>query len=259
VVTESFSEWVLAGDFPSGRPDWQQAGATIAADIEPHEQRKLRLLNGAHSLLAYAGLNRGLATIYDAAHHDECRTWVDRWWAEAALEMLVSPAEIRNYCAQLAQRWENRRMEHRLVQIAADGSQKLPARVVPVVRLHRASGALPLASIAILGAWVKVRRWPPTPRWLSWRRSWMGRLASSPARSLTFLIPVRGVRPGLATMPRWSTRWPTRWFAKARCDERAGRWRVPFPCADDLGIIGDFARRHVSLGRGAGRGASIGD
>ena len=55
MVTEPFSEWVLSGAFPAGRPRWEDAGATFTDDIAPFEQRKLWLLNGGHSLLAYAG------------------------------------------------------------------------------------------------------------------------------------------------------------------------------------------------------------
>ena len=65
VVSEPFHEWVLSGAFPAGRPRWQDAGATFTDDITPYEHRKLWLLNGAHSLLAYAGSIRG--------HHDRGR------------------------------------------------------------------------------------------------------------------------------------------------------------------------------------------
>ena len=66
MVTEPFTEWVLAGDFPAGRPAWDAAGARFVADITPYEQRKLWLLNGGHSLLAYLGSARGHATIAEA-------------------------------------------------------------------------------------------------------------------------------------------------------------------------------------------------
>jgi len=56
VVTEPFASWVISGDFPAGRPQWEQAGALFVDDIEPYERRKLWLLNGAHSILAYLGL-----------------------------------------------------------------------------------------------------------------------------------------------------------------------------------------------------------
>ena len=59
MVAEPFRNWVLSGDFPAGRPHWEDAGAVFVDEIEPYENRKLWLLNGAHSLLAYAGQLRG--------------------------------------------------------------------------------------------------------------------------------------------------------------------------------------------------------
>ena len=78
VVTEPFSEWVLSGAFAAGRPRWEDAGATFTDDVEPFEQRKLWLLNGGHSLLAYAGSIRGHATVAEAAADDTCRAWLER-------------------------------------------------------------------------------------------------------------------------------------------------------------------------------------
>ena len=48
VPSEPFSEWVVSGGFPAGRPRWEEAGATMVADVEPFERRKLSLLNGSH-------------------------------------------------------------------------------------------------------------------------------------------------------------------------------------------------------------------
>ena len=83
-VTEPFREWVLSGTFPAGRPRWEEAGATFADDIVPFEHRKLWLLNGAHSLLAYAGAVRGHETVADAVADDEVPRWLEQWWTEAS-------------------------------------------------------------------------------------------------------------------------------------------------------------------------------
>ena len=94
VATEPFSEWVLSGAFPAGRPGWDGAGATITDDIEPYEHRKLWLLNGAHSLLAYAGSARGHQTVAEAVADDTCRAWMQQWWTEAARHLDLPAAEI---------------------------------------------------------------------------------------------------------------------------------------------------------------------
>lgn len=83
VVTETFAEWVLEDRFPAGRPAWDQAGARFVTDVAPHEERKLWLLNGSHSLLAYAGGLLGHRTVAEAIHDPLCRAWVEQWCDEA--------------------------------------------------------------------------------------------------------------------------------------------------------------------------------
>src|SRR5918997_4696716 len=73
VPTEPYAEWVIAGRFPAGRPGWEDGGARLVEDVVPYEQRKLWLLNGSHSLLAYAGSIRGHSTIDEAIADPQCR------------------------------------------------------------------------------------------------------------------------------------------------------------------------------------------
>jgi fructuronate reductase len=153
VVTEPFTEWVLAGVFPGGRPRWEDAGATFTADVTPYEQRKLWLLNGAHSLLAYAGSIRGHTTVAQALADDTCTAWLREWWSEAAPHLTLPAQDVVVYQAALLDRFANPRMRHRLDQIAADGSQKIPVRILPVVRLERAAGRVPTGACRILAAW----------------------------------------------------------------------------------------------------------
>lgn len=154
VVTEPFSEWVLSGSFPAGRPDWEQAGAVFTDDVAPFEQRKLWLLNGGHCLLAYAGSLRGHDTVADAVADETCRGWLEQWWQEASAHLSMSAAEVSAYQASLLTRFANHRLRYPLAQIAGDGSQKLPIRVVPVVHAERALGRVPIGSLRILAAWL---------------------------------------------------------------------------------------------------------
>lgn len=154
VVTEPFSEWVLSGSFPAGRPRWEDAGARITDDVEPYEQRKLWLLNGAHSLLAYAGSVRGHATVSDAMADPDCRRWVEQWWADASRYLPQPDRELAGYRAALRERFDNPRIRHQLSQIAADGSQKLPVRILPALRRARTEGRVPCAATLVLAAWV---------------------------------------------------------------------------------------------------------
>lgn len=154
VPTEPFSEWVVAGRFPQGRPAWEAAGAKVVDDVVPFEERKLWLLNGSHSLLAYAATIRGHETVGDAIADPVSRAWVEEWWDEAARHLSLPDAEVAAYRAALLARFENPRIRHALAQIAADGSQKIPVRIVPVLRAELAAGRVPVGATRVVAAWV---------------------------------------------------------------------------------------------------------
>jgi fructuronate reductase len=154
VPTEPYAEWVISGRFPAGRPAWEGAGARLVEDITPYEQRKLWLLNASHSLLAYAGSIRGHDTIDEAIADPQCRSWVDALW-DAACRHLTLPADtLADYRAALLQRFANPRVRDQLSRIAADGSQKLPVRIVPPLRAERAEGRMPLGGATAIAAWI---------------------------------------------------------------------------------------------------------
>lgn len=151
VPTEDFAEWVIAGDFPAGRPAWDLAGATICADVEPFEQRKLWMLNGSHSLLAYAGPILGHESVFEAINDERLATWVKQWWQVAGPYLSVP---FESYILALQERFKNPAIRHLLAQIAHDGSQKIPVRILPVLSKERAKGNLPDGAIRPLAAWV---------------------------------------------------------------------------------------------------------
>lgn len=154
VVTEPFAEWVLSGSFPAGRPAWDAAGARFVDDVHPYETRKLLLLNGGHSLLAYAGSARGHDTIAAAVADPVCRGWLEQWWDEASRYVPLPVTDVAAYRAALLERFANPRIRHTLAQIAADGSQKVPIRMLPVLRSERATGRMPAGAVRILAAWI---------------------------------------------------------------------------------------------------------
>lgn len=154
VVTEPFSEWVLSGDFPAGRPPWEEAGARLTTDIAIFERRKLWMLNGAHSLLAYVASIRGHGTVSSGIEDEVCRQWVEEWWDEAERHLELASSELLGYRAALLDRFANPAIAHRLSQIAMDGTQKLPIRIVPVVVRERTAGRVPEAGAMALAAWI---------------------------------------------------------------------------------------------------------
>jgi fructuronate reductase len=154
VPTEPFSEWVLAGSFPGGRPDWESAGATVVDDVRPFETRKLWLLNGSHSLMAYAASLLGHETVADAIADPVVRSWVEEWWDAAAPHLDLPAADVAAYRDALLERYRNPEIRHLLAQIAADGSQKVPIRAVPVIRAELDAGRVPPGATRIVAAWI---------------------------------------------------------------------------------------------------------
>ncbi|MCT9619839.1 mannitol dehydrogenase family protein [Curtobacterium sp. C2H10] len=165
VVTEPFAEWVLEDGFAGiDRPAWETAGVRIVDDVTPYEQRKLWLLNGSHSLLAYLGLQLGHETVAAAMGDPVCRAAVEQLWDEAAVELPLPAAEVAAARDALVDRFANPRIRHTLRQIAAGGSEKLPVRVVDVLR-HRldrdpSAGIGPGAATAIAAWWLHLTEQP---------------------------------------------------------------------------------------------------
>lgn len=196
VVTEPFAEWVIEGEFAAGRPRWQDAGATFTSDVAPFEQRKLSLLNGAHSMLAYAGSIRGHVSVADAMGDPTCVAWLHQWWEAASRHLSLPAADNAVYQAALTERFANPAMCHRLDQIAWDGSQKLPIRVLPTLRAERAAGRLPCGVTRPVAAWVCHLRGSGA-KVSDARAGEFVELASGPLPAAVYLV-LKGLDPDLA-------------------------------------------------------------
>ena len=154
VVTDPFSEWVLCGDFPGGRPNWHRVGARLVDDIVPFEQRKLWLLNAGHSLLAYRGLLRGHATIAEAMLDEDCHSELETLWRDTCPILPFEEKEMEAALGALRERFSNARIQHRLLQIATDGSAKLIPRIINPIRCRLAAGrSVGAAHSGVIAAW----------------------------------------------------------------------------------------------------------
>jgi fructuronate reductase len=154
VVTEPFRQWVIEDRFAGPRPAWERAGAQLVGDTASFEQLKLRVLNGSHSMLAYLGLLAGARTVEEAVRDDAIAGAVRRLVDEDVAPTLPTELDLPGYVEALDERFANPRMRHRLEQIAVDGSQKLPARLLPVARERLAAGAEPCWVALAVAAWV---------------------------------------------------------------------------------------------------------
>jgi fructuronate reductase len=156
VQRERFVQWVLEEvDFPA-QPDWRSVGITVSRDVTAYESAKLRLLNGAHSSLAYLGLLGGLETVAEAIAQPILRTFLERLMGEDIEPTLAMPmpGALGAYRRSILRRFENPAMRHQLAQIAWDGSQKLPIRILGTVADALRVGH-PLARLMLpIAAWM---------------------------------------------------------------------------------------------------------
>lgn len=143
IQREAFSQWVVEDRFCNGRPDFAAVGVTLTGDVAAFDRAKLRLLNGPHSSLAYLGLLAGHETVADAMADPVFARFLNRLMREDILPTLTPPAgfDLNAYIDAILHRFANPGIRHRLAQIAWDGSQKLPFRLLGTVADRLKDGA----------------------------------------------------------------------------------------------------------------------
>lgn len=157
VATEPYMQWVIEDCFPTGRPSWEAGGALLVADVAPFEQAKLRLLNGAHSAMAYLSMLAGYEFISDAIAEPHLRRLIETMMTDEIAPTLSVPPDfdLNDYRKSLLARFANPALKHRCAQIAMDGSQKLPPRLLAPMRERLAAGQ-PIRRMALaMAAWMR--------------------------------------------------------------------------------------------------------
>jgi fructuronate reductase len=161
VQREAFVQWVLERGPRGAMPDWESVGVTLTSDVGSYERAKLRLLNGAHSTLAYTGLLAGYRTVAEAMGDGAIRATLEGLMMDDILPTLKAPPDLDlpAYVRAVLRRFRNPNMHHALAQIAMDGTQKLPIRILGTVRDALAAGR-PIDRLCVpLAAWMRfVRR-----------------------------------------------------------------------------------------------------
>lgn len=157
IVTEPFRQWVIEENFCAGRPNFESVGVEMVADVTPFEHMKLRMLNGSHSFVAYAGLLKGHEFVAEAIADHELRTHVLNMMSDEIMPTLDLPDsfDLHAYRDELIERFENPGMAHRLTQIAMDGSQKLPQRLLNTIRDRMATNQPFGHLIKAVAVWIK--------------------------------------------------------------------------------------------------------
>jgi fructuronate reductase len=142
VPCEPFRQWVIEDRFPTGRPAWEKVGAQLVDDVMPFELAKLRMLNGTHSTLAYLSMLAGFATIDEAIAHAPLKRLIHAMMThEIAPTLDVPPSfDVLAYRDALLARYANAALKHRTAQIAMDGSQKIPPRLLATIEARLNAG-----------------------------------------------------------------------------------------------------------------------
>lgn len=157
IACEPFTQWVIEDRFAAARPAWERAGAELVGDVAPFEEMKLRLLNGSHSALAYLGYLAGFEHVFEVVREPAFLRFATRLMHEDSAPTLALPAgvDLPGYQARLLDRFANPALKHRCWQIAMDGSQKLPQRLLNTARARLAAGQ-PCDHVALaVAAWMR--------------------------------------------------------------------------------------------------------
>ncbi|KKB77066.1 dioxygenase [Devosia limi DSM 17137] len=156
IMTEPFTQWVIEDNFPQGRPPFETVGAQLVEDVEPFERIKLRMLNGAHSTLAYLGYLAGHEYVSDAMGDPAFAKLIHDMQTLEIMPTLDMPGvDLAAYRDQLLERFRNPALKHRTWQIAMDGSQKLPQRLLGTIRDRLAADA-PFERLALgVAGWMR--------------------------------------------------------------------------------------------------------
>lgn len=156
ISCEPFIQWVVEDNFVAGRPDWEAAGVQMTDDVLPWEQMKLRMLNGSHSFLAWLGYLAGHEHVSDCMQDPVFRSAAYRLMLdEQAPTLSITGIDLTAYADSLIERFSNPSLKHRTWQIAMDGSQKLPQRMLDGIRIHLARGSQwPLLALGVAG-WMR--------------------------------------------------------------------------------------------------------
>ncbi|MCW0046662.1 hypothetical protein OIU13_08965 [Brevundimonas sp. BT-123] len=156
VKAEPFTQWVIEDWFAGERPDFASLGVQLTDAVEPWEEAKLRLLNGAHSAIAYLGAVSGYKYVHEAVAAPAFRAYIEALWDEAETTLNPPPGlDIPSYREALMARFSNATLMHRTRQIAMDGSQKLPQRLLAGAAERLAAGqGIPAMALGV-AAWMK--------------------------------------------------------------------------------------------------------
>ncbi len=153
VTTERHRSWVMTEE--ESLPPFAEVGVDIVDDIVPFEQRKLWLLNGPHSALAYCGILAGCTTIAEATSHPVVSAFV-RGLVDDVLDVADLPTNLQpqSFATEALARFGNPSLGHTCAKVGADGSRKLPQRFGSIVIARKRAGLENTRFATVAALWV---------------------------------------------------------------------------------------------------------
>lgn len=156
VSGESFIQWVIEDDFASGRPEWERVGVEMVDSVAPYEEAKIRILNGSHSCIAWAGTLAGMRFIHEGARTPDIRRLAYAYITDDVIPCLnlpgaPSPVDLPSYRDVVLERFGNEAVRDTNQRVAMDAFSKIPGFIAPTVRERLAAGQS-IASVAVLPA-----------------------------------------------------------------------------------------------------------
>ncbi|MBL0124477.1 MAG: mannitol dehydrogenase family protein [Betaproteobacteria bacterium] len=152
VMAESYIQWVIEDDFCNGRPAWEKVGVQMVASVAPYEEAKIRILNGSHSCIGWAGTLAGYGFIHEGARDDRIRRFAHEYITADVIPCLrPSPIDLETYRDLVLERFGNAALADTNQRVAMDSFSKLPGFIVPTIR-ERLARNESIAAIAMLPA-----------------------------------------------------------------------------------------------------------
>ena len=157
VPAEPFTQWIVADEFPTGRPELERVDVQFVDDVGPYELMKLRLLNASHQALAYFGAPLGYTLVDETTRDERIHTYLERYMADEAAPTLgdLPGIDLPAYMATLLERFGNPHMRDTLVRLATDGSNRMPTFTLPAIRSNLDAGRPVTLGAAMVAAWAE--------------------------------------------------------------------------------------------------------
>jgi len=157
VTAEPFKQWVIEDHFVQGRPHWEKAGAQMTSDVLPYEKMKLRLLNASHQALCYFAYLAGYRLVHEAAQDPLFQAFLLGYMDDEATPTLapVPGVDLNGYKRTLIERFCNPQVRDTIARLCAQGSDRIPKWLLPVVRQQLATGGEIRRSAAVVASWAR--------------------------------------------------------------------------------------------------------